>query len=426
MTPRGFATAGFASLAAILVATAATLVAIAATLVAIAPLAAQEIVELSDRDERMDADFEEVFRVGARDGESWEIFASVVGVGFDARGNLFVFDAVGAGVDLPGLIGTERLRVLVFDVSGDFVREFGSSGEGPGEFKIPTGFTVMRNGTTVVNDVGHDAYQLFDESGTFVRMVRTPDALGMVSAIQDDPRGGAVFTESGGMTIGGGGDGGPPTSRSVMRLELGGEVVHADTVADGWLPPRPKPTDLGKLFGLGAITMPAVFEPELLLGVLPDGGIVHSDSSAYALKVTPPDASEVVRIIRRPFHPEPFTPAIKKAYEAQQAAKREERSRRGWRSLGGFEPAFYPDLPVIRSLATTWEGRIWVQRRGEELEDGGPVDVLTAEGDYLGTFPADATEMPDAFGPYGMVAFIELDEFDVASVVVRKLPAAIR
>ena len=56
----------------------------------------------------------------------------------------------------------------------------------------------------------------------------------------------------------------------------------------------------------------------------------------------------------------------------------------------------------------------------------GPIDVVTADGRYVGTFATEATALPDAFGPDGMAAFIELDEFDVASVVVRRLPATVR
>ncbi len=44
----------------------------------------------------------------------------------------------------------------------------------------------------------------------------------------------------------------------------------------------------------------------------------------------------------------------------------------------------------------------------------------------MGTYPTGATAMPDAFGPDGLAAFIELDELDVASVVVRRLPAEVR
>lgn len=65
-------------------------------------------------------------------------------------------------------------------------------------------------------------------------------------------------------------------------------------------------------------------------------------------------------------------------------------------------------------------------RRGEEPDSEGPIDVLTAEGNYVGTYATGATEMPNAFGPDGLAAFIELDEFDVASVVVRRLPTEVR
>ena len=78
-------------------------------------------------------------------------------------------------------------------------------GEGPGEFSWPNGYAVMRDGTTVVTDARRDALQLFDPSGTFIRMVREPDELGMTSQIQRDPRGGAVLTESSAMSMGRGG-----------------------------------------------------------------------------------------------------------------------------------------------------------------------------------------------------------------------------
>ncbi|MDE0520350.1 MAG: hypothetical protein OXH79_00135, partial [Boseongicola sp.] len=91
-----------------------------------------------------------------------------------------------------------------------------------------------------------------------------------------------------------------------------------------------------------------------------------------------------------------------------------------------IEERYFPEVPVLRSLATSWNGRIWVQRRGEHPESDGPIDVVTADGEYVGTFSTDATAMPDAFGPDGLAAFIEFDEFDVARVVVRRLPDGVR
>ena len=396
-------------------------------------LLAQEIVEVTGQDRLIEPDFEEVYHIGVLDGEPWEMFSHVRQVAFDAEGKLYVLDGA-------GLMGSGNVRVLVFDAAGGFVREFGSAGEGPGEFKLPIGLAVWRDGTTVVSDVGHRAYQVFDASGVFLRTVRAGGGSDFPKAIQPDPRGGAVFAgDFGGglgITIQSGG-----TSRPVMRVGLGNDVVPTDTVVRGWLPPR-NDLELPNAPAVMSASLSTVFEPKLLVGVLPDGGIIHSDSSAYVLKVTAPGAGEVARIIRRPLLPEPLTQAVQREYEERSAAARESRGGVGdqpgitvVRSERNSAPAmtnfpveqrYYPEIPVIRGLAATWGGRIWVQRRGELPESDGPIDVLTAEGAYLGTYATGVTEMPDAFGPDGLAAFIEFDEFDVASVVVRKLPTEVR
>jgi len=86
---------------------------------------------------------------------------------------------------------------------------------------------------------------------------------------------------------------------------------------------------------------------------------------------------------------------------------------------------FYPELPVLMGVATSWTGKIWVQRRGDDPTDGGPIDVMTSDGRYMGTLSAAATGVPDAFGPDGLAAFVETDEFEVPVVVVRRLPAVL-
>lgn len=440
---------------------------------AVPALEAQEVIELPGRDQHIDPDFEEVYRVGVLDGESWEMLGRVVKLAFDERGNLYVFDR--AGSVLSG-----GLRVLVFDASGTFVREFGSSGGGPGEFNRPMSYAVLRDGTAVVGDMGHQAYQIFDPAGAFVRMVRSDSGnsvAGLTQAfasvttpIQPDPRGGAVYAAATGssFSIGSSATGqAPPKVRPVTRMELGGEAIQTDTVVRGWLPPRVEEenpfrdmvTPDGQRISIGrgpgsqsGLSRPSTFEPQLLVGVLPDGGIAYSDSSGYALKVTTPGTGDVRRIITRPLQPEPVTPRIEEDYKELREAMREE--ERGGRAGGGpaiveirsssssggapstsaaasmtlamADPPFYHEIPVLQSLFTTWEGRVWVMRRGDELIGDGPIDVLTAEGDYVGTYRTGATEMPDAFGPDGLAAFIELDEYDVASVAVRRLPAEVR
>ena len=81
---------------------------------------------------------------------------------------------------------------------------------------------------------------------------------------------------------------------------------------------------------------------------------------------------------------------------------------------------FFPEVPVLYALRSTWEGNLWVQRRGEEPDvDLGPIDVLTPDGRYLGTLDR-RMRMPHGFGPNGLVVFIEKDEFDVPVIVVNR------
>jgi len=416
---------------------------IALTLVATA-LPAQEVIELPGGDQRIDPDFEEVYRVGVLDGEAWEMFGAVERVGFDAAGNLYVFDL--AASDSP------ELRIVVFDRTGAFLHEFGSTGEGPGEFRDPSDFTVLRDGTTVVKDTGHDAYQLFDASGNLLRMVRMPDDRGGITYTADihaDPQGDAIFDPSYNLptgTTGAGDEDRAPAFRVVTRVGLTGESVSTDTVVLGWLPPRGDEIEGTVNVGgrtmslsglLGGAVMPKVFEPRILVAALPDGGLVYTDSSAYELTITAAGNAAVLSSITRPLHPEPVTESIKRAYlrDRDDPGDRSSTSA-GTTSEGEIIPititpemperSFFPEIPVLRGLAATWEGRVWVQRRGDEPENDGPIDVVTTDGEYIGTYPAGATEMPDAFGPDGLAAFLELDEYDVASVVVRKLPAAVR
>ena len=424
------------------------------------PAARPQELALTGQDRPIDADFEEVFRVGAVDGEPWELFASIKRVAFDERGNLYVFDDGGDSLE-------PDLRIVVFDRSGAFVREFGRAGEGPGEFGRPASYGVMRNGIIVVGDRDHQAYHLFDASGKLLRMVHdrnvtTRNGLSVSAVvsgpIQVDPRGGAVYkTTNEGIRRDTGID-----HRSIWRRILGGEEIRSEVAVRAWRPPsEPQPDafqlsvdlpditgDSGQTIDLRelyrGITRTPVFEPKVLYGLLPDGSIVYSDSSAYALKIAPPDGEGPVRTITRPIEPRPVTERIKEEHKRKTEERRAARppsptmrrieamraavggSTRSEPMISTREAPFYSVVPVIQRLSTTWEGRIWVMLQGDEILEDGPIDVVSADGGYVGTFPAGATRMPNAFGPDGLAVFIERDEFDVARVVVRRLPGDVR
>ncbi len=371
-------------------------------------LQAQEVIELPSRDIRIETEFEEVYRVGSFDGAEWEVFSRISAVGFSQSGDLYVMDDQGG-------------RIVMVSREGEFVREFGRLGDGPGEFAANTnsaiGFTVLRDGRTVVFDGGHSAFQIFAPHGEFERSVRMPGgSLYLIRTLAPARDGENVITTSvGAFGMGGPDDGPEPPFRPVYRLVLTGDEVVQDTVIEAWRPSGD----------------PGGFGPALVARALPDGSLVYTDSSAYAIKVTTP-SGELTRVLARPFRPEPVTARIREGEIERQLAQNEERYsdstdpfadavvELGRRRIRDME--FYHEIPVVRTLRTSWEGTIWVQRRGEEPAGDGPIDLLTPEGGYVGTYAAGSTEMPDAFGPDGLAAFIERDAFDVPSVAVRRLP----
>jgi hypothetical protein len=87
---------------------------------------------------------------------------------------------------------------------------------------------------------------------------------------------------------------------------------------------------------------------------------------------------------------------------------------------------FAREIPVIEDLAVDGFGRLWVQRSSGQVGEDGPTDLITGDGRYLGSLAPDGVRIPDAFGPDGLVARVETDEFDVPTVVVERLPREIR
>ena len=421
---------------------------LAVCLSGIVPAAAQQIIELPPADHALDANFDEVYRVGSIDGPEWQYFGRIIDAAFDGAGNLYLLDI-------------DAVTVVVVDPQGDFVRTIGKSGNGPGEFDFPRHLAVMRDGRVVVSDVPrHRAFQMYESDGTFDRNVRVgDDLLGISGDIY--PGGGrddAVVLSGYLATIESMRPANmepPAGKRPILRFALEGDRVVREAIIWAWAPPSAGVVE----FRLGGRTIstegqappPRTFDPLLVAGVLPGGGIAFSDSSAYAIKILDPDGT-VSRVLSRPLQPVPVTDRLIEAEIDrrldEEAALAEARSNRPrtimnartgetvqgtlsremreglMRSRRAFLEALpaADELPVVRDLRTTWEGEIWVRRRGDDLLGDGPIDVVTPDGHYLGSYPGE-TPMPDAFGPDGLVAFLETGELGESIVVVRRVAA---
>lgn len=396
----------------------------------------QEIVELAGEDRWLDVDFGDVYTVGSPTGADWEQFGNVRTVAFDGAGRLHVFDG-------------QASRIVVVDVMGGLIHEFGREGEGPGEFRSAAAMAVLTDGRVVVGDTGHRAYSMFDANGVFQRMVRMGGDLrtAIVGTLVGQPGQDALIsqaaygTEGTSVLIRDNAPLPPDTTRPIKRIDLTGEEVGKTTIAEAWLPPLTDSFGTGMVFNGVELKLPRqpVFSAGLHWGVLPDGSVAFSDTTTYAVKIADAETG-VRRVYTRPIPPEPITDRFIRADQERRIRELEETPDEdlGGATLDGVSlqsPAsvrrqrlrrienlqYGHEVPVIRDLGTTWDGRIWVMRRGEEPTGEGPIDVISSDGRYLGSYPAGSMKMPAAFGPGGLVAFIEEDELGVETVVVRRL-----
>ena len=419
---------------------------LAAMALADGPATAQETVELPLEDRVLTADFPEVYRIG--DGvRDWELLTRVTSIGFDAQGNLHIGDWSGGD-----------LSVLVVDFNGNLVVRFGQPGEGPGDFRDATHAFALPDGRTVVADAGHLAYQLFDARGALERWVRYPgvsegETPGGWFVRSADPRVRKVDRWDGSMlarvTIArklevdsvarefdmqaGSGP------RTVLRVHLDGDEASESEVA------RASRPDVEEDFHFAA---------------LPNGRVAYSDTTAYLIKVTDP-AGNVDRVLVRSFTPRNWDDRTARAFRKYLGTSIDEAiAGRGGRArliarFGG--PSFFQQraddwepegaIPHVAGLETTWDGTIWALRTpargfidvdpvgtyltalqstptGLTAAGPGPIDVITPEGEYRGTIPD--SRLPNAFGPDGLAAYVQLDELGVPTVVVRRVPEGIR
>ncbi len=381
---------------------------------------------------------EEVFRVGRLDGADWETFSRVGSVAFDGAGNLYVFDS-------------DNSRIVMVGPTGEFVRQIGSPGEGPGELRAPQAMGVMEGGTVAVLDIAHQSWVVFEPAAE-PRMAPANLADGVpLEEYHPHPAGGLVASGEGVRINMSQTDGpaDPLASRipyvPVRLFSLEGESPRV--LYEAWQPPPAggdaSESTLENADGAASINLrmsPVVgFEPSTFVAVLPEGSIAVVDSTTYDVTVVDVDGNELNRL-SRPITPTPVGAAERDAERDRRLAELDDGQGAprlvmiggtgGSRAMEGMQAmlrervenmVFRDEIPVVTDMRADRAGRIWVGRAPREIGAAGPIDVITADGGYVGTIPADHLAMPDAFGPGGLVAYIELDEFDVPTVVVRRI-----
>ncbi len=369
---------------------------------------------------------EPIYEIGGASAAAWDAFGAVAAVGFDGAGRLYVLDGV-AG------------KVTVVDRDGGLRHTVGAPGDGPGQFGSPSAMVVNPDGSLVVYDARRRSFMDFEADGAYVGSRPLPaDAPAPQGALASLPDGSLLGTGVGAVV----------PSENDLTGDARPVVVHPPsgapprTVYRGWRPPIPTTRALTEdETGGFRVRLPPViaFHPPLLAVPLRDGRLVVVDSLDYHLRLLAPDGA-VVASLRRPIAPTAVTASIRDLErdrrlrllgdEPPRMEVSDEDGRRAGTAVdlvrrleeGRIDAmGFQPSIPVIEQIAVDPRDRIWVQRSSGVPGVGGPTDIVTATGEYLGTLAPGTLRTPAAFGPDGLVAHLIDDELGVPVVRVGRL-----
>ncbi len=250
-------------------------------------------------------------------------------------------------------------HIVVVGQDGSLIRTVGGQGEGPGEFEDVITAIVGRDGSYTV--LGFTQIDLLEPDGEFVRRITlNPMTTGLVMADLALPDGRLVGHFR---RLGDDDEQSEEGGRPVHIFPLDGS--EAELLYTAWELPEENESSVSESASSGMVMRMSAgraFEPLLEFDILTDREGVEGRT-------------------------------------------------------------FADEVPVLYRLKVDWEDRIWLQRRGPTGQGDGPTDIVTPDGDYIGTLPPDELRTPDAFGPDGLLAYIEHDDMDVSTVRVIRLVA---
>ncbi|HEX6042512.1 MAG TPA: 6-bladed beta-propeller [Longimicrobium sp.] len=386
-----------------------------------------QVVRLPEQDRPLAGSAPQVFAIGKAEGAAHEMFGEVSGVLFDAQDNLYVLDR-------------QAKRVMVYDRTGRFLRQIAREGQGPGELIQPMHLVMGGDGTLIVSDAGRSGFSIFRTDGTFLRNEIREGFIPIGRfGTSWHPSGGVVSTF---LRLPGRDGGGPPAAptRDQLLLVPFGSGQPREIFALPRLDRVSQSTGDGGREVRMVRTAPPAFSPPTLFGVLHNGNVALSFTSGYTVRIVDLNG-QTLRYLQRPVRTRLTTERDRE--QARQARREQMASGRGQIRItmgGGGGPAprsgppsaaeaargaaemeFADTIPALQNLRVSPSGKLLVERRGQNVGDPGPVDVITPEGQYLGTFTG--LGVPNAMSRSGLAAYIEDDEDGVQRIVVRQLPA---
>ena len=383
----------------------------------VAAAAAQQTITLAAGDKPIAISLTPVFAIGAPEGEVWEMFAEASSVAFDAQDNLYVLDQMDG-------------RVVVFDARGKYLRNIGRPGPGPGEMQMPNALAVLRDGSVVVSDLSRKAFSIWDRTGKFVRSVPYGDMTGTPTLNGLAVGGDQLLVRQHARRADEQPDGKLPFMRFDPATGKGTVALRVEPPIDG------EETRVESRGNTMTMRLPAVptFSPTPLMAGLSDGTLAVSYAFDYTVRLAGKTGE---RVIRRAVASRKVTAAdreriLKVRRETLERDGQVTYSFRGGNSTKSSKkltPAeinqrlkaieFATTMPAIRGLLVDGRDNLWISRSPQSGKATSPVDVVRADGTYVGTIPDLA--FPIAVSASGLAAYIEMHPDGYQQVIVKRI-----
>ncbi len=326
----------------------------------------------------------EDLRIGMLDGPDEYIFGRVGALAVRDDGSIYVFD-----YQVP--------VIRQYNAAGNYVRDVGREGSGPGEYRTVLGMHVLRNGRLAVWDVGNTRVTVYDSAGNDLDSYRVPSSIHTANPFAVDTIGNFYVVATDRIRMQGGvvreGQGGRAAVRRLVgeipklliKVSLAGDVLDSiSRPAEDKGPACVLMTAEGRRWNFPT----AVRYAWSNLGYLVVG---RNDEYAFDLQIPGGPVRRIVRDV------EPVR--IRRAERIQWEAWTRLFERRGDETY----PPIPETKPAYRDLYVDEDGRIWVDRyvaavkreaKPREPGDDRPLsewrepstfDVIGPDGSYFGT-----------------------------------------
>jgi hypothetical protein len=277
---------------------------------------------------------------GSEDIEE-QMFQNINTLGIDDKGNFYILD------ELAG-------NIKVFDHKGDFLKNIGKKGQGPGEFGMPISLAITPNQNIIVNDMGQRKILFFDKEGNYLKQFSIADKFlffgPMVTSTGDLIASHTIPQDS------------PVTELKKFNQELEPLLTFTSIPVD-----KPPVVNIFVARSLSSLRWTLTDNDEIIWGDI--------KNPEYELYVHNQEGT-IIKKITRNYDPLPIT------FEDKDKLMEETFGQSPMRDQ--WDVRFPDNYPAYMGFSTDDEGHILVRRyEKQENEQGGLVDIFDSDGRYM-------------------------------------------